>query len=129
MKTHTEVDLGERTRSFALGVVELYAALPDSEAARLLGGRLLASGAAVGASYREARRSRSAGEFVTRMERGLQVLDETVYWLEVMVQARIVPRTALAEVAREAESLVAGFVDAARCARRTIASTQRPTVC
>jgi four helix bundle protein len=64
-------DLGERTKKFALRIVRLYAYLPKTTAAQVLGRQLLRSGTSVGAHYREASRARSRAEFVSKIESGL----------------------------------------------------------
>ena len=67
----------ERTKRFALRVIRLYIALPKSTEAQVLGKQVLRSGTSVGAHYREAHRARSTAEFVTKLEGGLQELEET----------------------------------------------------
>jgi four helix bundle protein len=68
-----------RTKAFALRIVLLSAALPKSTEAQVLGKQVLRSGTSVGAHYREAHRARSTAEFVSKLECGLQELDETCY--------------------------------------------------
>jgi len=70
-------DLKTRTRQFALRVIRLYSSLPKSCEAQVIGRQLLRAGTSVGAHYREAVRSRSNAEFVSKIEAGLQELEET----------------------------------------------------
>ena len=72
-------DLKARTKQFALRIVRLYSRLPKTTEAQVLGKQLLRSGTSVGAHYREASRARSNPEFVSKVECGLQELEETVY--------------------------------------------------
>jgi len=74
-----ERSLKDRTRRFALSVIELYSSLPRSEVARIMGRQLLRSGTSVGAHYREGTRARSDAEFISKMEGALQELEETMY--------------------------------------------------
>ena len=60
-------DLGERTKTFALRVIKMFAALPKTDEARVLGRQVLRSGTSVGANYREARRGRSKAEFIAKI--------------------------------------------------------------
>jgi four helix bundle protein len=75
-------DLRARTKAFALRIIRLYSSLPKITEAQVLGKQLLRSGTSVGAHYREATRARSPAEFISKIEVGLQELEETVYWLE-----------------------------------------------
>jgi len=68
----------------------------------------------VGAHYREASRARANPEFVSKIECGLQELDETVYWPELLVEAGILKQPTVQELLREAEELTAIFVASAK---------------
>ena len=74
-------DLKVRTKQFALRIIRVYSALPTTAVAQVIGKQILRSGTSVGAHYREAFRSRSDAEFISKLEGGLQELDETEYWL------------------------------------------------
>ncbi|MCG3209818.1 MAG: hypothetical protein FOGNACKC_03445 [Anaerolineae bacterium] len=110
MPDYPKTDLKERTRSFALRIIRLYGALPKSTEAQVLGKQVLRSGTSVGAHYREAARARSTTEFISKVETGLQELDETDYWLELLADSEIVPAEHLADLRREADELTAIFV-------------------
>ncbi|HKQ52648.1 MAG TPA: four helix bundle protein [Pyrinomonadaceae bacterium] len=111
-------DLQVRTKAFALRVVRLYCALPKTTEAQILGKQALRSGTSVGAHYREAMRARSSAEFVSKIEGGLQELEETNYWLELLIESGIVPETKLTAMLREADELTAMLVASARTAKR-----------
>ena len=90
------VDLETRTTDFALRIIKLYSALPRTTEAQTLGKQLLRSGTSVGAHYREAKRAKSAVDFISKIEGALQELDETCYWLEfersgIMSAKRLAP--------------------------------------
>ena len=70
-------DLRKRTKDFALRIIRLYSSLPSSTVAQVIGKQVLRSGTSVGAHYREAFRSRSDAEFISKIEVGLQELEET----------------------------------------------------
>jgi four helix bundle protein len=72
-------DLKRRTKSFALRIVRLFSSLPRTVEAQVLGKQVLRSGTSVGAHYREGCRARSVAEFISKLEVGLQELEETVY--------------------------------------------------
>ena len=72
-----EHDLKMRTKDFALRVIRLYSSLPKTTEAQVMGKQVLRSGTSVGAHYREATRARSPAEFTSKVEGGLQELEET----------------------------------------------------
>lgn len=84
------LDLRVRTKAFALRIIRVFGALPRTIEAQVIGKQVLRSGTSVGAHYREACRARSDAEFVSKIEGGLQELEETCYWLELLVESGIV---------------------------------------
>jgi four helix bundle protein len=110
-------DLKARTKSFALRIIRMYVARPRRSEAEVLGKQILRSGTSVGAHYREACRARSVAEFISKLEVGLQELEETTYWLELLVEAEIFSATKLAELRREAEELTAILVSSINTAK------------
>lgn len=112
-----EFDLKSRTKAFALRIIKLYTSLPKSGEAQVIGKQVLRSGTSIGAQYREACRSRSNSEFISKMQSSLQELDETAYWLELLVDGGIVKAEKLAELRRETDELIAIFVTSVKTAR------------
>jgi four helix bundle protein len=110
-------DSKERTKSFTLRVIRLFTALPKTNEALVIGKQLLRSGTSVGAHYREAVRSRTTAEFVSKLEGGFQELEESAYWLELLVEARIVESKRLADLQQEAEELTAILVTCVKNAK------------
>lgn len=112
-----EKDLKNRTKAFALRIIRLYSSLPKITEAQVLGRQVLRSGTSPGAHYREAQRARSTAEFVSKIESGLQELEETAYWLELLIEADIVPEAQLTDLYSELEELIAIFVTVAKTAK------------
>ena len=81
------VDLRVRTKEFALRIIRMYSALPKNAVAQVLGKQVLRSATSVGANYREASRGRSKAEFVSKIGDCLKEIDETEYWLELLVES------------------------------------------
>jgi four helix bundle protein len=102
--------LNARTKTFALQIIQLYALLPKSPEAQVLGKQLLRSGTSVGAQYREACRARSRSEFVSKIECGLQELEETKYWLELLIDSGIDSGAGVETLLQEADELMAILV-------------------
>jgi four helix bundle protein len=103
-------DLRRRTRAFAVRIVRLYTSLPKTSEAQVLGKQLLRSGTSVGAHYHEATRSRSNAEFISKIEAGLQELEESIYWMNLLIDCGITTKEKLSGLCQEADELAAIFV-------------------
>lgn len=112
-----ENDLRDRTKEFALRVIRLFGALPKTTEAQILGKQVLRSGTSVGANYREAYRGRSKAEFIAKAGDCLREIEETAYWLELLVEAGIVTAEKLAPLRQETDELTAIFVTILRKAK------------
>lgn len=109
-ETKKPQDLKERTKLYALAVVRLYVSLPKTTEAQVLGKQLLRSGTSPGAQYREGQRAKSDADLINKMEGALQELDESAYWLELLVGSHIITETQAASLAQETNELIAIFV-------------------
>jgi four helix bundle protein len=107
-------DLRVRTKAFALRIIKLYTSLPNSAEAQVLGKQALRSGNSVGAHYREACRAKSDADFISKLEGGLQELEETAYWLELITESNIFPADRLKPLYEESNELIAMFVTMVR---------------
>ena len=100
-------NLKVRTKQFALRIISLYSSLPRNPTAQVVGKQLLRSGTSVGAQYREGCRSRSEAEFVSKLEVALQELEETIYWMELLIESEIIAQERIDELMGEADELMA----------------------
>jgi four helix bundle protein len=107
-------DLKIRTKEFALGIVGLYASLPKRREAQVMGDQVLRSGTSVGAHFREEQRAKSNLDFISKIEGGMQELEETVYWLELLEETGLCASKGLESLKREADELMAIFVTIVR---------------
>src|SRR5437899_2681301 len=105
-----EKDLRDRTKAFALRIVRIFSALPKTTEAQVLGKQLLRSGTSIGANYREAFRARSKAEFIAKCGDSLREIEESAYWLELLVESGVVTVEKLAPLRQECEELTAIFV-------------------
>jgi len=103
-------DLRERTKIFALNIIRMFTSLPKTAEATVLGKQVLRSGTSIGANYREAYRSRSRAEFIAKAGDSLKELEETAYWLELLVESLIVDEMRMADLRKECDELTAIFV-------------------
>lgn len=109
MEKETPPDLRTRTSDFALRIVKLYSSLPKTTEAQVLGKQVLRSGTSVGANYREGNRAKSDADIVNKFESVLQELDETDYWLDLLVRSDILPAKKAEALIKETNELLAIF--------------------
>src|ERR1022692_4970355 len=92
-------DLKPRTKAFALRIIRMYSKLPkNNPVAQVLGKQALRSGTSVGANHREASRGRSKAEFISKIGDCLKEIEETDYWLELLVDSGCIPISQMAEL-------------------------------
>ena len=82
-------ELKNRTKKFAIRIVKLFRSLPKTEEARVIGKQVLRSGTSVAANYRAVCRARSKAEFVAKIGGVVEEADETVFWLELLIETGI----------------------------------------
>ena len=109
MESKTPQDLRTRTSGFALRIVKLYSSLPKTTEAQVLGKQVLRSGTSVGANYREGHRAKSDSDIVNKFESVLQELDETDYWLDLLVRSGILSAQKAKSLIKETNELIAIF--------------------
>jgi len=103
-------DLKIRTKTIALWLIRMYSKLPKNDTvAQVLGRQVLRAGTSVGANYREASRARSKAEFIAKIGHCLKEIDETEYWLELIVESGCVSADRMAELLDETRQLIAIF--------------------
>jgi len=98
-------DLKKRTKQFALRILKLVSALPDTLQGRTIGGQLVRSGTAVGSNYRATCRSRSRAEFIARIGIVEEEADESAYWMELIIEDELLKREQVEPLLNEAGEL------------------------
>jgi len=107
-----------RTKGLALRVIKLVATLPKNYTASVIGKQLLRSATSVGANYRAACRARSTADMIAKLKIVEEETDETLYWLELLVEANIVPATRLTSLMTETDEILAMTVASIKTLRR-----------
>ena len=110
-------ELKERTKQFAIRVVRLFRSLPKTDEAKVIGKQVLRSGTSVAANYRAVCRARSKAEFVARIGVLVEEADETVFWLELLVETTIISQARINGLLTEANELLAIFAASQRTAK------------
>ena len=100
-------DLRLRTKNYALRIIRLFRALPKSVEAQVMGKQLLRSGTSVGAQFREGYRAKSKADFISKLTGSIQELDESLYWLELLGESKVLALEKLAPLLQETNELIA----------------------
>ena len=97
----------ERTRKLALRVIEVVEALPKSRTADIIGRQLLRSATSIGANYRAPCRGKSKADVISKLSIVEEEADESVYWLELLIESDNVPEERVRELLNESNEIVA----------------------
>ena len=112
-----ENDLSKRTKSFALRIMKLIGALPNTVAGRAIGEQLIRSGMSVSANYRAACRARSRAEFIAKLGIVEEEADETCHWLELIIESAMLDEAKVKDLLKEANEITAIMVASKKTAR------------
>ncbi len=111
-------DFKRRTRAYALRVIRLVESLPEDRTSRILGDQLLRAGTSMGANCRSSIRAKSRADFISKMGTVEEEGDESLHWMELLIEAGKVPAARIAALMQEGDEIVA-MVDASiKTARR-----------
>lgn len=110
MEENIKIDFIEafkkRTKQFVISNIKLFQNLPKTEEARIIGRQLLRSSSSVGANYRAACRARSKAEFHSKLSIVVEEADESLFWMEILVEAEIISLNQLAPMIKEATEIL-----------------------
>jgi len=95
-----------RTKKFVVDNIKFFRTLPKTEEAKIIGRQLLRSSSSVGANYRAACRARSQAEFHAKLSIVVEEADESVFWMEVLIDADVVAQTQLTTLMVEANQIL-----------------------
>lgn len=102
-----EKDLRIRTKLFALRVLKLVEALPKTSSGRTIGSQIIRSGTSIGANYRIICRARSKKEFISKLGIVIEEADETIFWLELIIESELLKEERIEPLLQEAKELLA----------------------
>lgn len=116
------IELKSRTKKFALNIIRLFRSPPRAEDVRIIARQVLRSGTSVAANYRAAcrARARARAEFIAKLGTVVEEADETVFWLELLVESGMAQQQLVAAIAKEANELLAIFAASQRTARQGV---------
>lgn len=97
----------KRTKDFAKRIIHLCRKLPQTQEGKLIGRQIFRSGTSVGANYRAACRGRSRADFLSKLGIVLEEADETLYWLELIVETNVIKSDLLQPLIKETNEIIA----------------------
>jgi len=98
-------DLKKRTKQFALRILKLVAALPNTLQGKTVAGQLVRAGTSVGSNYRAACRGRSRAEFIAKIGIVEGEADESAFWLELIIESALLRENRVRPLLDEANEL------------------------
>ena len=119
-----ETMVKDRTKQLGLRIIRLVQALPRNDVAGILGKQLLRSGTSVGANYRAACRGRSPADMIAKLKIVEEEADESCYWMELLIEAKIVPSKRLQPLKLETNEILAMTVASIKTLRSRSASNR-----
>ena len=115
-------DIKKRTKDFALRVIRMVESLPKGKTGDVIGRQLLRSGTSVGANYRAACRAKSPADFISKIGTVEEEADESIFWMELLIESGLIHERLLEDLMREANELVAIIVSSINTVRKTAKS-------
>lgn len=116
-------DLKERTKRFALRVIRMVEALPKGKTSDVIGRQLLRSGTSVGANYRASCRAKSSADFISKMGTVEEEADESIFWMELLVESDLINERLVKDLMCEAEEILAIVITSIKTVRKTTKKT------
>ena len=113
----TEKEFKNRTKDIAIRVIRLVETLPNSHSAQVIGKQLLRSATSIGANYRAACRGKSTADLLHKLAIVEEEADESIYWLELLIEAEIVSEKKLAVLMSDINEIVAMTVSSVKTLR------------
>ena len=117
-KDMNQEEMKQRTKLFALGIIQLVESLPKERTTEVLGRQLLRSGTSVGSNYRSACRAKSIADFISKMGIVEEEADESLYWMELLIEVGIEVNMKMEALMKEASELLAITVASIKTARK-----------
>lgn len=121
-------ELKDRTKKYALRIVKVVRALPNTTEGRAIGNQLIRSGTSVGANYRASLRARSRAEFVSKLGIVIEETDESEFWLEIIVESGLLKEVLIKPLLKETNELIAIFVATCKSSKKSMRPNHKPKI-
>jgi four helix bundle protein len=121
----TEQEFKNRTKQIALRVIRPVESLPNTNSAQTIGKQLLRSATSVGANYRAACRGKSTADILHKLAIVEEEADESLYWLELLIESNIVSENKLSALINDINQIVAVTVSSIKTLRSKTQQSQQ----
>ena len=108
--------LENRLIDFAVRVIAVVEALPETKAGKHIAGQLVRAGTSPAPNYGEARAAESRADFVHKLKVALKELRETLVWLKIIERKPMLPASRLGDIVKECDELISIFVKSLKTA-------------
>ena len=95
-----------RFKAFAIRIVRMVDSMPNTISAKALARQIVRSGTSPSANYRAACKAKSENDFLNKLKMVEEELDETLHWLDIIIETEILPETRLSDLRNECEELL-----------------------
>ncbi len=113
----TQEEMKLRTKQFALRVIRLVESLPNTKTANVIGNQLLRSGTSVEADYGASCRAKSTADFVHKLSIVEEQADESIYWMELLVDGKLIKESLLEKLMDEANQILSIVVSSIKTSK------------
>jgi four helix bundle protein len=120
----TTNELKLRTKKFSIAIIDLVEKLPNSITGKIISNQIIRSGTSVGANYRAVCRARSDREFVSKLNIVLEEADETMFWLEIIIERKWINESEILSLHDEGNQLTAIFVSSLKTVNARMSTTK-----
>jgi four helix bundle protein len=114
----SEQQFKDRTKAVGLRIIRLVESLPATRCSKVLGDQLVRSGTSIGANYRAACRAVSIADIISKLGDVEEETDESMYWIEMLIESGIVPQRRLTLLHEELGQILAMVVASIKTLRR-----------
>ena len=118
VQTMNEEQMKTRTKEFAKSIIRLCRLLPNNREGRLIGNQIFRSGTSIAANYRAACRARSTADFVSKLAIVEEEADETLFWLEIIKEMKILDDAFIDSLMKENDEIIAIIVSSIKTVRK-----------
>lgn len=112
----------ERTKKLALRVMQLTENLPRTRSADVIAKQIIRSATSIGANYRAACRAKSTADMIVKLKIVEEESDETIYWLELLLESKSLPQSEVSELIKETDEILAMTVASIKTLRNRISN-------
>ena len=112
-----KAELKRRTQKFAVNIIKFIETLPNRRALNVLSNQLLRSSSSIGANYRSACKGKSSADFINKIIICEEEADESIYWIDLMIESELIDAGLLTDLKKEATELTAIFTAIGKTAK------------